>query len=60
MAGGPTPSTPHARLKHTAIIDDFFFFFGCTGSVLLHVGYSLVAVLGLCIAVTSVVAEHWL
>ena len=27
MAGGPTPSTPHARLKHTAMIDDFFFFF---------------------------------
>ena len=31
MAGGPTPSTPHARLKHTAMIDDFFFFLAALG-----------------------------
>ena len=45
------------------------FIFGCTGSLLLHLGFSLIAVLGgyppvavlrLLIAVASLVAEHGL
>ena len=51
------------------IIFIYLFIFSCSGSLLLHVGfsivaerggYSLVAVLGLLIVVASLVAEHGL